>query len=119
MFERRLSIARSPPAPPVPRTFARIRQLSGGNGSALRGLGINACHVATGLGPHVLLRALAVLVHAIAYEWIEGDRQEARLVSPIFEELALAVGQRVECLHSIRAEPRERRDVMGTDKHAH
>ena len=49
-------------------------------------------------GPHVLLRCLGVPLHAMRHEWIERDWQATRLVSPVREELALAVGQPVERL---------------------
>ena len=40
-------------------------------------------------------------------------------MSPVLEELALAVGQRVEGVHPIGAEARERRDVVGAGEHVH
>jgi len=38
-------------------------------------------------------------------------------VSPVFEELALGISQRLQCLRSISAEARKRRNVVGADEH--
>ena len=71
------------------------------------------------LGSRVLLSLLCVLMHSIPHEGIKRDRQQARGVSPVFEELTLAVGQRVECVDRIGAKPGKRRDVVSADEHVH
>jgi hypothetical protein len=60
---------------------------------------------------HVLLRILGV--HAIPDERVERDRHQARGVPPVFEQLAPVVGERVERVRPIGAEPRERRYIVG------
>src|SRR6516165_10666180 len=68
MFERRLSVARTPPAPPSAGAFTRIRKLTGGNRSAPCNFGVDLCHVATMPGSHVFLCSLGVPVHAVPNE---------------------------------------------------
>jgi hypothetical protein len=40
-------------------------------------------------------------------------------MSPVFEEYAFAVVERVERIHPIRPEARERQEVVGADQHVY
>src|SRR5262245_16018836 len=82
-------------------------------------LSVDLRHVSAALGPHVLLYPLCMPMHAISHDWIQRDRHQACGVSPVFEELSLGVGQRVERADRIGAEPRERRDIVGAGEHVH
>src|SRR5882672_7237807 len=86
MLERELADA---PAPPVAGALAGIGQLGCGERPALRDLRIRARHVGAAARAHELVGPLAMLVHAVAQQRIERQRQQARRVPPVLEQLAL------------------------------
>lgn len=77
------------------RALARIRQFGGGERTPLADLVVDLRRVSAAPGSHVLLGLLAVSLHSIAHERIQRDAQQARRMSPVFEELAPAVSQRM------------------------
>ena len=116
MFQRGLAVSGAPPTPPRAGSFAGVGEVRGGERSALGNLGVDGGHVGATVGPHVVAGRLRVLVHAIANEGIEGDGKEAGGVSPVFEELAFAVGQGVEGFGGIGTEAGECGDVVCADE---
>ena len=120
MLEHRLGVlALAPPAPPALLALAAFRDIAGAERPALRHLRVHPRHPSAFLGSHVGARRLGMLEHAIADERIQIDRQQAGGVSPVLEQLALLVGERVEQIQAIRSEPCECGHIVRADEHVH
>lgn len=103
--------------PPLTVTRPRVLEFSGSQAAALTHLGqhlVDVRRIVGGIGnqlPPRLTATRSLLVPA--QQRLGFDREQARLVAPRLEPLAVPVGDAVEKAGVVGAEPRERRHVLG------
>ena len=124
VFERRLALV---PAPPGAAALARIVEFAGRERPAPADLGDHGAHIARVLGREPDEAAIDAdagggAAHAPAHQRLHVERQQRRLMRPVFEQRppgAAGEGALVERVAGIGADAAEHRQIVRAHQHVH